>query len=221
MPDGFRLPQSDEHTFIVGQNGSGKTQLGTWLLSESDFDKRPHVILDFKRDDLINKIKRAEHLNPKDRPPKEAGIYIRRCTINDPLLEKFLEDVWKNNKTHLHIDETYMIDPRSDAFNAILTQGRSKQISTACLSQRPAYCSRFIPSEAANIVVFRLNDKRDRDTVKGFYPPEIDLRQKLLPYHSHWYAAKRDFYTLLQPVPDSVNILERFEERLKPKHNFI
>lgn len=217
----FELPRPDQHTFIVGQNGSGKTQFGAWLLSESDFEHRPHIILDFKNDELLNKIKGVKYLRPRDAPPKNPGIYIRRSTINDPHIENFLAHVWKNNRTHIHVDETYMIDPRSDAFNAILTQGRSKRISMTCLSQRPTHCSRWLPSEASNFAIFRMNDKRDRKTIESFMPDSVDFDQELPEFHSHWYAAKRHFYTLLQPVPDADNILDRFNERLKPKFRFL
>lgn len=190
--------------------------MATAMLAESDYDRRPHIVLDFKRDELLNKIPYAHKMRTKDRPPKQPGIYIAHSGLDDPYLENFLAQVWKNNNTHLHIDETYMVPPRSPAFNAILTQGRSKRISMNCLSQRPALCSRWIVSEAKNFCVFPMNDIRDKKTINGFMP--VDLEQPLQQFYAHWYNNEQNFYTLLKPAPNSATILERFNERLKPRY---
>ncbi len=168
---------------------------------------------------MLNKIPRSTKIKLTDKPPKHAGIYIAHCHINDPRLENFLVNIWKQNNTHIHVDETYMIDKNSDAFNAILTQGRSKRISMTCLSQRPVQCSRWIVSEATNFSVFHMNDQRDKKIIESFVP--VDLDEVLPEYHSHWYNAKANYYALLRPVPDSASILERFNERLKPRHRFL
>jgi hypothetical protein len=215
----FELPKPDEHVFTIGRNGTGKTQLGIWMLSESDFDKRPHFILDFKRDDLIGKIPFVHKMTTKDRPSKNPGIYRVMSSLNDPYLETFLENIWKQNNAHLHIDETYMVPPRSPAFNAILTQGRSKRVSMNCLSQRPSMCSRWIVSEAKKFVVFHLNDIRDKKTIEGFMP--VDLDAPLKRFHSHWYDSQQHFYTPLLPAPDAASILERFNERLRPRSKLV
>jgi hypothetical protein len=215
----FELPRADQHTFTVGRNGSGKTQMGMWLLSESDFDIRPHIIIDFKREDFFRSIPYAHKITTKDQPPKHPGVYIAFSGLNDPWLETFLARVWKNNNTHLHIDETYMVPRNSPSFNAILTQGRSKRISMNCLSQRPSNCSRWITSEAKNFCVFHLNHENDRETVEKFIP-YADFDKPLPEYHSHWYNVTKDFYTPLLPAPDAGTILDRLNERLKPRYRY-
>lgn len=217
----YEIPGPGQHSFIVGRNGSGKTQLGAFELSESDLERRPHIIIDFKRDELLNAIPYLKHIgldNPKI--PKEPGVYMAQAEFEDDRIENFLREIWQRENAHIHIDETYMIDKRSKAFNAILAQGRSKRISMTCLSQRPTNCSRWIVSEATRYCVFDLNDDRDKDTLRAFMP-DVDLDRPLPEFHSHFYNVKRKFYTLLSPVPDRDSILETFDDRLRPKHKYI
>jgi len=219
VSDDFRLPSTTEHTAICGRTGSGKTQEGVFVLSESDLDNRPHIALDFKGDELLNSIREAQHIKP-DKLPDKAGLYIARFMPHEKEeMEAFFWNVWAHENIHLHVDESYMIDRNSPGFNSLLTQGRSKNISLTCLTQRPAYCSRFIFSEASHISVFHLNDVRDRKIIEGFFPDDLDV---VLPeFHSRWYDVKRNKIFRLRPVPDADSIRARFSERLKPKRRFL
>jgi len=217
----YRLPAPGEHTAIVGRTGSGKTQAGSFLLSESDLNVRPHIALDFKGDELLNSIHEAQHIKSTKLPDK-PGLYITRFMPHDfEAMENFFWHVWRQENIHLHIDEAYMIDRNSKAFNALLTQGRSKRISLACLTQRPAYCSRFVFSEASHINFFHLNDVRDRKIIEGFVPETEDLSVVLPRFCSRWYDVKNNEIFRLLPVPDEDSIRARFSERLKPKRRFI
>lgn len=219
MSESYRFPSSSEHTAICGRTGSGKTLAGSFLLSESDLENRPHIALDFKGDELLNSIKEAQHIKHHKLPSK-SGLYIVRFMPHQKEeMERFFWDVWGAENIHLHVDEAYMIDRNSPGFNSLLTQGRSKRISLTCLTQRPAYCSRFIFSEASHINVFHLNDIRDRKIIEGFFPDDLDV---ILPeFHSRWYDIKQNKIFRLLPVPDADNIRERFSERLKPKRRFL
>lgn len=215
----FEFPKQDQHTAVIGRNGSGKTQLGAWLLSESDLEQRPHVIMDFKRDELVNAIPHLKELK-HDEVPKEPGVYISHFMPNQEAeMNQLLWNMWARENVHLHVDEVYMIGRDNEAFNAIMMQGRSKRVTVTALSQRPTMCSRYIFSEASHYSVFHMNDKRDVKTIEGFCP--IDFEEILPEYHSHWYDVKRNKKFKLTPVPDAANILGRFDERLKPKRRFI
>lgn len=208
----FTLPKSDQHVSIIGRTGSGKTQQGAWLLSHSDFDKRPHIIIDYKGDDLLNSIKGIRE-SSMEKPPDEAGLYITHILPGqDELVESYLWQVWQRNNMCVYIDEAYMIDKYSKSFNALMTQGRSKNINVINLTQRPSQCSRFVFSEASHVSVFKLIDKRDQKTAESFVP--IDLENKLPEYHSYWYNVKDDATFLMQPVPNRDIILSTFESRL-------
>lgn len=215
----FEFPKPDQHTSIIGRNGSGKTQIGSWLLSESDFDRRPHVIIDFKRDELLNAIPYKNELD-KTTAPKKPGIYIYHWQPgDDDRLEELFWNIWAQENTDVHVDETYMVDRNSKAFNAMLTQGRSKKVSLRCLTQRPSYCSRFVFSESTHFSVFHMNDIRDQKIIGGFTP--INFNETKQPFHSHWYDVRRNLLLPLLPVPDSDSILNTFEDALKPKRKFI
>ncbi len=119
------------------------------------------------------------------------------------------------------LDEGFMLPHRPPyrALNAIYTQGRSKNIPVITLSQRPSWLSRFAYSEADHIVYMRLNDRRDRKTISEFTPDtklwNLDLHQP--KYHAKWYDVGQDESFQLLPAPSPDDILQTFEDRLRPR----
>lgn len=212
----FRMPNLTQRVTVIGRTGSGKTRFGVWLLSHADFAKQPFVIVDYKGDDLIGGIEKAREIGFND-IPKHPGIYVIRPLPHEVAeMENWLWKVWQRERIGLYVDEGYMIAQRSPAFQAILTQGRSKRLPLICLTQRPTQCSRFIFSEADFYAVFHLNDKRDNDIVQAFTPKDrMDLKIRLPDYHSRWYDVGRDSVALIKPVPNDEEILDRFEAKLK------
>lgn len=207
----FTLPNDKQKSVIVGKTGSGKTVAGIWQLSKRSWDRMPWVILDTKRDELINAIPGTEEISIYDSIPTKPGLYIAH-PLPDELeaMENFQWKLWEKEHVGIFIDEGYMIG-KSKAFNALLTQGRSKIIPMIILSQRPVWISRFVMSETDFVQAFWLNDERDRDTVGGFLP--ADMHRRLPPYHSVWYDVGADKVTILGPTPNSKAILESFSKR--------
>lgn len=214
----IRFPDNSHRTVIIGPTGCGKTVFGVWLLSTCctlDFQRYPVFIFDFKGDELIAKIEDvggAKEIDIRKSPPKKPGLYILRPHPHEgELVEQFLWKVWANGKSGLYFDEGYMV-AKSNALNAILTQGRSKKIPVVILAQRPVWLSRFTFSEAQFFAIFSLIDKRDRDTVQSFI--STDLQQHRLPYHSLWYDvggnAGRGSASILSPVPPVPEIVASF-----------
>ncbi len=216
---GVRFPTNEDRTLVIGQTGSGKTVFGLWLLSTRktiDWLRMPAIILDFKRDIHIEKLEDAgvaEEIDVRKRPPKKPGLYIVRPHPHETeLVEDFLWRVWAQGNTGVYIDEGYMV-AKSNALNAILTQGRSKKIPVIILAQRPAWLGRFMFSESQYLAVFTLITKRDRDTVQAVV--NSDLTRHRLPYHCLWYdvggnagrGAAYDF----APVPSVPKIVEAFK----------
>lgn len=223
MPD-FRFPKTSERVSIVGRTGSGKTQLGTWLLSHAPVDRMPYVVLDYKGDDLINSIQRARHISINELPKpteKHAGIYIVPLHPSDEEgVERLLMKIWEQENTGLFIDEAFMIPKHSPAFMGVLTQGRSKNIPAIVLSQRPVLLSKFVFTEADHFSVFHLNHSGDRKKVNEYLDGDMEQWVNPMEFHSHWYDVKRNKSFLLQPVPNRDTILNRFNDRLKPKRSF-
>jgi len=210
----INLPDDTKRHVIVGSTGSGKTQCGIWHLSLRDYLNMPWVIFDFKGDDLIAEIG-AKEISVNSAPPKKPGLYVVRPLpeTDDASVEAFLMKCWAQEDIGLYIDEGYMIPNDSKAFKAILTQGRSKHIPVIVLSQRPVWLSRFVFSEADFYQVFRLNDKRDRQTVKSFLP--FDVEERLPDYHSYWYDVGNDFSQVWKPVPSKGTIIKSFRDNLR------
>ena len=232
----FRLPRDDEHTAIVGRNGSGKTQMGVYLLSRLDLRNNTWLVLDYKGDELINAIDRARTIDFNE-VPSHNGLYVLHSRPDQTdETEAWLWRLWERENAGLYVDEGYMV-PNIGAYNAILTQGRSKRIPTINLSQRPVDVSRFVFSEASHIVVFDLNDSRDEKTVAGFTPrgfvnwlpngleadkDQFERGKRLLPkFHSRWWNLKDRRGFLIRPVPEAHKLVDQINGQLEPKRRWL
>lgn len=229
----FQLPRWDEHLSVIGQNGSGKTQLAAWVLSLAHFERMPYVIIDFKREPLFAKVRGIKQLGlfngkPPWHRPRRPGLYILQPQPwEDDAVEDFLYSVWAKGKCGLWFDEAHILKHQEKgAFQALLTQGRSKRIPLIVLTQKPSWVSRFVFSEAKYFSVFHLNDERDAKVVENFVPRaklemlslhrfgSADWNSALPRYCSYWYdTGQRELFDLL-PVPDAQTITATLDARL-------
>jgi hypothetical protein len=221
MSDEFELPGLDERTLVTGRTGSGKTQLGAFLLSRAPFDRQPFIIVDYKRDALLNASNKIREIGYNE-VPKHPGLYIihpEPTPAHDIAVNNWLLKVWRRHNVGLFFDEIYMV-PDKEGLAAILTQGRSLRIPAIINTQRPAWLSRFALSEADHFAVFHLNDSDDRKKIGRFLPP--GAADTVPPeYNSIWYSVKRHKLFHLQPVPDASTILTDIEARLTPRRRVI
>lgn len=209
---GFPFPSPSEHTTILGRNGSGKTQGGLWLWSHSDFDERPHIFVNIKEEEMFERCG-AKTVSLHDDPPHLPGVYqIRpKPVIDDDALESYLWKIHSGTRKALFFDEGATV-ARFPSVDAILMQGRSKQISITMVSQRPVMISRWAFSEASHIIAYHLHDRRDQKTTREFFN---NYKEAPLPdYHAQWYEVKKNKNHILHPVPDTDSIIARFQERL-------
>jgi hypothetical protein len=206
----MRLPDDSHRLTILGATGSGKTVAGIWHLSKRNYRRMPWIIMDFKRDKLINRLPYTE-IGPPYKLPKKPGLYVVRPHMTeDEAMEDLLWRIRYAGNVGLYVDEGYMLpfDGKSDAFNAILTQGRSLNIPTIVLSQRPVWLSRFVLTEASFLQVFWLNDVRDRKTLTGIMPKEV--LDRLPRFNSWYYDVSGDEMVALAPVPNEDQIVASF-----------
>lgn len=213
----YHIPGDRQRVTIIGKTGSGKTQAALWQLSQRSFTSRPWVLFDFKLDPMLADIPHKTELDIKDKAPKRPGLYI----VHPPpgqahveALDDFLWRLWAKGNTGLYIDEGYMLSPRSDAFQAILTQGRSKGLPVILLTQRPTWVTRFAFSEADYIQLFQLTDRRDQKVVKEFMPLPIETSLPG-PYYSWWWDNTRNYKAVLRPAPDRDSVLDQFYSRTR------
>lgn len=211
-----RLPNITHRTTVIGRTGSGKTVAGAWHLSNQPIEIMPWILFDFKTDKLINKIENAEHIDYSF-VPKKAGVYIIHPLPEDrgnEKLEKYLWKLWSKGFVGIYVDEGFMMGNDNEAFEAILTQGRSLEIPVITCTQRPVWLTRFAFSEVDFYQLFHLNDERDFETVQAFMP----VQDVILPrYHSYYYDVGDNKLWKFLPVPPEDVTLRKIDERTRPK----
>lgn len=217
----FELPREDEHMLIVGRNGTGKTQFGLWALSQRSLETKPWYVLDYKREEMLNSIPRARQIDFGD-TPSQPGLYILQSGPDADLqdaTEGWLRQIWQKmidgEPSGVFVDEGYMLPPRSAAFSALLTQGRSKKNPVMTLSQRPVRVDRTAITEASHVVAFDLNDRRDHKSLEETAPSGL-MQIEVPPYHSRWYSVKKNKVWVVKPVPEADEIVEAINDRLPP-----
>ena len=200
----FVLPGASDRTVIIGQTGSGKTIQGAWLLSKQRFDKRPWVALDYKQEELWDRVG-----DPPMRPlkmgamPAKRGLYCLSVRPDqDEELEDWLWKIWERGNVGLFVDEVSLVKSKA-AFKGILRQGRSKQIPVIACTQRPVDCDREVFTEAQYRSFFGLEDSRDYLTIRGLFG-DRDIKEEarsLQRHHSLWYDVKQRSLMRLRPCP--------------------
>lgn len=221
----IRLATNKQRTTIVGRTGSGKTVAAAWHLSTKDFSKQPWVIYDFKGDELINDIGRAEYVGTDFVPGKKhKGIFIVQPLPQDlEAVDAQLWKIWNREDVGVYVDEGYMMNEGArtiKGFETLLVQGRAKRIPLILLSQRPSWVTRFAFSEADFFQMFYLTDRRDRKTVEAFIPYDLDY-DNLKDFSSYYYDVSKKQLNIFKPVPSPHKILQVFEDKLKKPRKFI
>lgn len=214
-----RLPGPSDRITIIGPTGSGKTHAATWHLSNADFDERPYIVINPKREELILSIRGLQHMSVADEIPEQPGIYnVSPLPRDAEYVNDLILRVWENENVGLWFDEGFMFGT-GDGIDAVFTQGRSKHVPVIFLMQRPVWVSRFAVSEATFIHYFGLSDKRDQATVASFTSgptPERSLPvDEFLPeYHSFYYDIPRKRNYLFKPMPSANKILSKINSRI-------
>lgn len=211
----FRIPGGTDKTMVIGATGSGKTVFGAWLLTLQDFNKRPWVALDFKREELWDMVG-----DPPMRPlklgqmPGSKGLY--RLKVNpgqEAQLEDWLWRVWAREEIGLFCDEVTLLNS-SIAFLAIVRQGRSKRLPLILCTQRPVKVPRELFSESNFKAVFNLYDQRDYKTIAEF---TNGVTLAPLPDFWAWWVdhAKRRILRL-KPCPSPSTVALSLRQRASP-----
>lgn len=222
-------PTEQQRTLVIGRTGSGKSQFAISLLATRNWDEMPWIFIDYKGEDLWEDI-RAEcplikSIKPTDNVPTAPGLYHMKPLpkVDDDAVEDFLWKVHKRGHCGLFIDEGYAL-PQKNAFDVILTQGRTLYIPVICLYQRPVWMSRFAVAQADYVAVFAQMDERDLKTTAQFVKPAktekgelITVFDELPPYYCLWYEVARGKSSVLRPAPDRQAIINAFKSRLRPQ----
>jgi hypothetical protein len=219
-----KLPDNTQRTVIIGRTGTGKTVAGLWHLSNYNLEK-PWVIFNFKGDEHIDSIEKAQDIDFHYIPKKnDRGLFVLRPTPFDlegnskerSQVDQYLLKIWDRGNCGLFIDETYVLGD-SKALVVCLTQGRSLRIPMILNTQRPVWISRFAFSEASFIQVFDLNIDDDIRTVESFVPLDWDDEPPLQKHQSWYYEISDNALFRFNPVPDMDAIRKTFDAKLHRK----
>lgn len=200
-----------KRALIAGMTGSGKTMAGLFLIHYvRDY---PVFIFDTKIEDSFKKElgKMAEIVdgisNYNPLKAKKPFVILRPNSVEatDPEL---IDDVLfrihdKVEGCTIYIDEAYQLHINGRAGPGLvgaLTRGRSRKQTVIMNTQRPLWISRFCLTESDQFYIFRLGDKRDRQTLLQVIPDEqlLNIPPK---YHFYFYSTSELAAQLYKPFP--------------------
>lgn len=213
-----KFPGPTDRVYIIGRSGSGKTTAALWHLSGKDFDRQPWVLVNTKGDSSINDLAAIEGVKTigiNETPGNKGLFHVRPYPDTEALeLDAFLNRVWHKGNCGVLIDEGYMIEEDRN-LNALLTQGRDKNIPMIVLTQRPTWITKFVESEANFVQLFNLSRFDDRKNVSGLVP--IDKNYRLAKHCSYWYNVEEHELVEFGPVPNKPAILKTFRAMFPPE----
>lgn len=175
-----------EHISVIGDTGSGKTYLIAQLIQSRSYA----VVLRTKPDDIRfdGFVKRTQAKSMDDL--QENRILIEPKYQNQRLeIGRALEKVWQQGAWTCVVDELLYIErlKLTKLVERLLTQGRSKDISTVVGMQRPVAITRFAISQSTHVFCFSL-EGRDILTVSQATSEQMGMAIYNLDHESHDFA---------------------------------
>ncbi|MGE7954926.1 helicase HerA domain-containing protein [Lysinibacillus xylanilyticus] len=192
---------NDEHVFICGQTGTGKSKVAEVYLAGAD----AVVKLDTKGEYYERKKKResAWHglqegrdftvvfkLADIDKAQTEKIIYVpNHDELNEQHYDALMAWVYKRENTILWIDELMEVCPSPAKYpphlKALYTRGRSKEATVWACTQRPSDIPSIVFGNSTHFFIFTMQLPQDRDKlVKGTGMPQFDEQPT---GHYFWY----------------------------------
>lgn len=189
--------KAGDRAFFVGTTGSGKTTLARKLLAPA----KDVVVVDPKHGFTWEREKlpygkgviTSDFRQVMAHEGPEPLIYrpsLAECAAGLPWFWRW---VWLRQNTLVYVDEvssiTKPVNPPVE-FARCIQQGRSKQISVWCGTQRPAKIPVIILSESEHDFIFRLRHSTDKKRMAE-YSDEVILTDPPRG-HEFWYYGDRD-----------------------------
>ena len=205
----FTLLQ-DEHLFIAGRTGTGKTFLVHTLASEVS-ETVSIFVHDTKGTAAFDDYPIFEKLSDfkKARETREPGVIVYRPVFQELELEyyeEFYKWVYNRRDCIVIIDEAMQVceSPKKypQYLKGILTRGREYNIAAWVCTQRPKTLPLFLLSEASKFFVFELNLKDDRQRIMEITGRDEFMDRKLCQYCFHYFDVKTNKYFVGKVVLD-------------------
>ena len=200
----------DEHIFIAGRTGTGKTFLVHALANEIS-DMASVFVHDTKGTDVFNDYTVFESLSDlkKARETREPGIIVYRPRFEELELvyyDEFYKWIYNRKDCVVIIDEAMQVCESPKRYpqylKGILTRGREYNIAAWVCTQRPKTLPLFLLSEASKFFVFELNLKEDRQRLVEITGREEFMDRELCEYCFHYFDIKRNEYFVGKVVLD-------------------
>ena len=198
-----------KRAIVAGRTGSGKSSFACWLLMRSPGH---WIILNPKWTLAFKDLPGAVTIEGLDMKKIVKSIEENRFTIVNPMpaqtnpvtLDLFIQ--WYHEtytSLGMCVDESYAIHQNGRAgagLIGLLTRGRELKQSFIGLTQRPAYLSKFLFSEADYIVGMSLTMEDDRKRMFEFTGKRA-FEEKLPAREWLWYDVAEDELTKWGAVP--------------------
>ena len=193
---------SDEHLFVAGRTGTGKTFLVHALANEvaqrtSVFvhdTKGTSVFDDYKIFGKLTDIMIATEVD-------EPGIYVYRPVFEElesEYYDGFYKWLYNRKNCIVIIDEAMQIceSPKKypQYLKGILTRGREYNIAAWVCTQRPKTLPLFLISEASKFFVFELNLADDRRRLMEITGRDEFMEREICKFCFHYFDVKKNEY---------------------------
>lgn len=207
------LPGIGERVISIGATGSGKTTQNIWLLRR--VPTTPAIIYDTKHEPKFLDLPKSALATDIGEVESLADDGETDYIVFRPPLEEMSDPVVLDNYLWLHlkhfpgvtcyIDELLSFHRGGHAgkgLTALLTQGRSFNITTMMSTQRPSFISNFAFSEAQRFYVLHLTLKKDKKRVAEFIPDYDDLPDPPKFAFYYYSIADREIKLFAGVTPD-------------------
>ena len=206
-----KLPlKLNEHVFIAGRTGTGKTFL-VHAMAKEIADKTSIFVHDTKGTSAFDNYPIFEELSnlKKARETKEPGIIVYRPRFEELELDyydEFYKWVYNRKDCVVIIDEALQVAESPKRYpsylKGILTRGREYNIAAWVCTQRPKNLPLFLLSEASKFFIFELNLKDDRQRLVEITGREELIDRKLCEFCFHYFDVKTNKYFIARIVLD-------------------
>lgn len=232
------IPNEGDRAFVGGPTGSGKSLVGKWLVRR--IETAPAIIYDTKREPEFLTLPKARLVTEWDRIDEaiEDGVteYVifrpdRYIATNPAKLDEFLmEHLERFPRIGAVLDEGYRFHNNGRAgpgLTSLMTEGRSNGITAIVMSQRPAWISLFVLTEAQHFYLFDLAHDDDKKRIGKVIPGYEDLPDPP-EFHFYYYSRKTKMPPVLMP-PIALDKEPRQEDNasaskslaMVPRHSWI
>lgn len=170
----------EEHGFICGATGSGKSKLAEFLINDSD--KPYSVVYDPKHSRTLGEWRNQTLVYSSFQSPRDTEFNLplelveceARRVLYRPSLEEsedreqqaaFFKWIYWRQRCRVYVDECSALLGESNPnfwLKGCLTRGRELGVSVLCTTQRPVSIPLITMSEASRLYIFRLNLEEDR-----------------------------------------------------------